>query len=173
MKTALFFAMSLYQALCIAKPTTEAIEACVKGESVGATASYTEIVVHEYNDAEDNESDKTVTTFKYGKESIGIWQSAKPQRFGLTYNQKEVELDLITRLSSEKPVPFDPYRAVWATIRSGPKSYVCIAFNFDGLGQSGTFQTVRGVYLFERKAPSFRPYYTVGRVTDHGVILAR
>ena len=173
MKTILFIAMSLLHVLCTAKPTTEAIEACVKGESVGATAMYAEIVVNEYNDTEDNESSKTVTTFRHGKESIGVWQTAKPKRFGLTYNQKEVGLNLVRRLSSEEPAPFDPYRAIWGTITSGPKSYVCIAFNFDGIGQSGTFQAVRGVYLFERNTPSFRPYYTVGRVTDNGVILAR
>ncbi|MDB5920871.1 MAG: hypothetical protein JWR40_5105 [Massilia sp.] len=45
--------------------------------------------------------------------------------------------------------------------RFGKKQFLCITFNFAGLGQSGSFQNIRGLYLIEvSKPPKF--YYTVG-----------
>ena len=57
---------------------------------------------------------------------------------------------------------FNPYEAIWGEAREGSKSYICATFNFDGLGKSGSFQSVRGLYLIERSAHSGATFYMSG-----------
>jgi hypothetical protein len=145
----------------------------VRTDHASASVRYIEIPVRRYDDAVYDDSDLKETTIRVGKEKIGTWERAAARQSGLVYNGRHVALDNVNRLSSELPEPFDPYRALWGIVRSGATSYFCITFNFGALGHSGSFQNVRGVYLFERQARRFRPFYTVGRVTPRGVVLAR
>jgi len=62
------------------------------------------------------------------------------------------------------PTAFTPSLADWSVIEHGTQRFLCVNFNFDGLGRSGSFQRVHGLYLLEDPAgrhgsPSL--FYTV------------
>jgi hypothetical protein len=156
-----------------ARPSKNTVETCVKTESTTPKVKYTAIPAHNFHDTEDIEAKRTETTIRHGKDEIGIWETSSPESFGLIYNGKQVSLDRVERLSSETPSRFNPSLAKWGVINEGSHSYICITFNFEGLGQSGSFQSVRGIYLVDRTARKFEPFYTVGRVTQQGVVLAK
>lgn len=169
----LLLILSLAATAACAQPSRDVVDACVRTDHASASVRYAEIPVHRFDDAAYDDSDLKETTIRVGKEKIGTWESASARQSGLVYNGRHVALDNVTRLAGERPEPFDPYRAMWGIVRSGAKSYFCITFNFGALGHSGPFQSVRGVYLFERHARVFSPLYAVSRVTPGGVVLAK
>jgi hypothetical protein len=174
MQTRLFLlTLTLASTAAVARPPREVVEACVRADPERSAPRYTDLPARHFFETQEDGSDNVTTTIRYGKEEIGIWERPAVRQSGLVYNGRRVTLDDVTRLSGERPEPFTPYLAMWGIVKAGARSYICITFNFDGLGQSGSFQSVRGVYLFERHARSFRPFYTVGRVTPGGVVLAR
>jgi hypothetical protein len=156
-----------------AQPSQNVTKTCVKAESTSPLVKYTDIPATEINEAEDQDSGKTETTIRFGREEMGTWETRSPSAFGLVYNGKKISLDHISRLSKEKPSQFDLSLAKWGVVSEGAKSYICITFNFEGLGQSGSFQNVRGIYLIDRSAQPLRSFYTVGRATGKDVVLAR
>lgn len=174
MRNALVLVLAAAAAPCLAgQPSQEVIRTCVGAESASARIKYTEIPVHKISETEDEDTKRTEITIQFGKDEFGIWQSSSPEAFGLVYNGNEIPLSSVARLSAEEPAPFNPSLAMWGLIAEGTQSYLCISFNFDGLGRSGSFQSVRGVYLIDRADRLFRPFYTVGRTTPDGVVLAK
>jgi hypothetical protein len=173
-KTALLLLLAAAAAPCVAgQPSQEVTKTCVSAESTSARVKYTEIPVREIAETEDEDTKRTEITVHSGKDEFGVWQSESPDSFGLVYNGKEIPLSSVARLSAEQPARFNPYLARWALIAEGNQSYLCITFNFDGLGRSGSFQTVRGVYLIDRADRLFRPFYTIGKTTRDGVVFAK
>lgn len=173
MKTAIL-ALAVVTAPVIAgQPSQDVTKTCVSAESTSARVKYAEVTVHEILEAEDEDTKRTEITVRSGSDKFGVWQSSSPDSFGLVYNGREIPLSSVARLSSEMPVPFNPYLARWGLITEGVRSYLCITFNFDGLGRSGSFQNVRGVYLIDRADRNVRTFYTVGRTTPDGVVLAK
>jgi hypothetical protein len=37
----------------------------------------------------------------------------------------------------------------WSMVKQGSHRYLCVNFNFDGLGRSGSFQKVHGLYRYD------------------------
>ncbi|GFZ95950.1 hypothetical protein GCM10011408_15330 [Dyella caseinilytica] len=54
---------------------------------------------------------------------------------------------------------FTPSLADWSMVEEGGQEYLCVSFNFDGLGQSGDFQYVHGGYLLNTRTQEL--YYSV------------
>jgi hypothetical protein len=159
--------------IAVAQPSREVIETCVKNASSTPRVTYTRTPANAVEITKDEDAKQTETTIRYGKDVIGTWEAASSPHFGLTYNGKQIPLNQAVPLSSEVASEFNPLLAMWGAIREGAKSYICITFNFEGLGQSGSFQSVRGIYLIDRTERNFHAYYTVGRLTATGVVLAK
>jgi hypothetical protein len=155
------------------QPSKEVTKTCVKAQSTSASVTYADIPVTRIDETEDEATGTTQTTIRYGREEMGTWETSSPGSFGIVYNGKQILLDRVIRLSKEAPAQFQTSLARWGVVKTGNKSYICITFNFEGLGQSGSFQNIRGIYLIDRKSHPERPFYTVGRVTDNGVTLAK
>jgi hypothetical protein len=166
------FVFSLAGSLAHAQPSKDVISTCVKSESTSPKISYAAITADTYYINEDDRTKRTETTFRHRSDVLGTWKGAPPDTFGLIYNTQRIPLARVKRLSKAVPSSFDTNLAIWGLIREGRRSYLCIAFNFEGLGQSGSFQSVHGVYLIERTTRPLRAFYTVGRVTEKGVILS-
>ena len=148
-----------------AKPSPAVVDACLRTESVSPKVRYSPIPADAFHVAEDEEAGKTETTLRHGPDTVGIWEVKKPRAFGLVFNGKETPLARVTRLDKRKvPEIFNPYEAIWGEAREGSKSYICATFNFDGLGKSGSFQNVRGLYLIERSVHSSATFYTAGNI---------
>lgn len=145
-----------------ATPSAQAIDACLKTDSVQA-AHYTEFSVTNFNVEEDEVLQRTSTTFKRRGQTMGLWESEKPKDFGLVYNTSIVTHKNIIAMGADRPVPFDPYTAQWGEVRHRRNRHLCITFNFPGLGESGSFQNVRGLYMIDVARPA-KFYYTVGDI---------
>jgi hypothetical protein len=57
------------------------------------------------------------------------------------------------------PTDFTPSLADWSIVTEGAQQYLCVSFNFDGLGQSGDFQNVHGGYLLNTRTKDL--YFSV------------
>lgn len=148
-----------------ARPSPAVVDTCLRTESVSPEVRYTLITADAFQVTEDEEGGKTDITLRHGRDTVGTWEVKKPQSFGLVFNGKETPLARVARLDKRKlPTAFNPYEAMWGEAREGSKSYICVTFNFDGLGKSGSFQNVRGLYLIERHTRAGATFYTSGNI---------
>jgi hypothetical protein len=86
----------------------------------------------------------------------------------IRFSNKRIPINRAIRLSEDTPTAFNPYTAQWGEARQGKKIYYCVTFNFGGLGESGSFQNIRGVYLIAVK--NLRPelFYFAGDLRQTG-----
>lgn len=145
------------------QPSKEVVQTCVKAESTSPRVKYVDVPANEINESVDHDSGRIDTTIRFDRDEIGTWETGSPSAFGLIYKGKQISLDDVAHLSEEKPIRFALELARWGVVSEGAKSYVCVTFNVDGLGQSGSYQRVRGLYLLDRNEQPPRPFYTVAR----------
>ncbi|MYM39940.1 hypothetical protein [Duganella qianjiadongensis] len=102
--------------------------------------------------------------FLYDDKEIGY--AEKTQANALIYSGKIYRLDYAIPIPSSLSIAaeFSPALASWSKITETQQSYICVSFNFDGLGHSGTFQNFRGAFLLEVNASKPRLYYTEGDI---------
>ena len=150
-----------------ARPSSAVVDACLRTESVTSQVRYTSISKNVIHVTEDEEAGKTDITFQHGPDTIGTWEVKNPHAFGLVFNGKETSLARVTRLDKrDAPTEFNPYTAIWGEATEGKKSYICATFNFDGVGMSGSFQNIRGLYLIERRGRSSATFYAAGNIAS-------
>lgn len=150
-----------------AAPSAAVVRACLHTASESPDVRYTPIDVGAFEVIEDEDTKKTATVLHHGDDTVGTWEGKKPAAFGLIFNGKETSLARIVRLKKgTAPVAFGPYEAIWGAAQEGKKSYICATFNFDGLGKSGSFQNVRGLYLIEQSKRARGVFYTVGNIAS-------
>lgn len=174
MKIAVILTMLLATStIATAKPNRTVTETCIKAEGNTSQAKYRAIPTHQFFETEDEEARSVETTIQYGREEVGVWEMKSPEIFGLIYNGKRIPLSQVERLSSTQPSEFNPQLAMWGIIDESSHSYFCVTFNFEGLGQSGSFQAVRGIYLIERNNRRVKAYYAIGKVTKNGILIGK
>ncbi len=150
-----------------AKPPSHVVEACLKTQNIALQAIYTEFSAETWSISQDEDQDRTERTMKADKKAVGTWLSNDNHSFGLVYGEDYIPISQVRSLTKgESPVRFDPYLALWGTVRENGKSYVCITFNFDGLGRNGAYQNIRGAYLIDERAPSTETYYAVANIAS-------
>ncbi|MGE5452183.1 MAG: hypothetical protein ACM3VZ_10120 [Acidobacteriota bacterium] len=129
-----------------AKPSTEVVHACLQGQSGGHTI-WTAIATNEVGSDDDFQGGYKATLFTANGRDVGY--AEKDGRDGLIWGRTIVPLKRAVPLDQppEKPSTFTPMLAEWSTIKQGSQKFLCVNFNFDGLGRSGSFQKVHGLYL--------------------------
>ena len=146
-----------------ARPGPGVVDACLRTTSESPAVGYTPMATDAFQVTEDAEAGKIDITVRIGPDLVGTWEVAKTNAFGLVFNGRQIPLARVTRLDKRKvPAGFNPYEAMWGEAHQGNKSYICVTFNFDGLGKSGSYQNIRGVYLIERGARPGSTFYTSG-----------
>jgi hypothetical protein len=58
-----------------------------------------------------------------------------------------------------EPSEFSPALASWSRLNDASGSYLCVNFNFDGIGRSGSFQNFKGGYLLDIGSGKHHLYY--------------
>lgn len=140
----------------------EVVNACLKTESTNRV-KYSDISPSIFSVEQDSDAQLESTVIIYRRERFGVWESSKNSSFGIQYNDYRIKLSEIVRIGNDGPISFTPYTAQWGVAKYGVKNFFCITFNFPGVGQSGTFQNIRGLYIIDRqKIPKF--YYTTGDI---------
>nr|WKF60148.1 hypothetical protein HUO10_004660 [Paraburkholderia busanensis] len=132
-----------------ASPSENLIESCLQAHSTAPS-----ITIHDIAQdtvlQEDNYAPGFNATyiFKYKGADVGYANGKRDQ--ALIYSGKLYPLSKSIPLDNGKPVKyseFNPALAQWSLAKEGRQRYLCVGFNFDGLGQSGSFQNVYGGYL--------------------------
>lgn len=153
-------------------PSQRIIDSCLSTDSTSKTVRYAhtkDFSVNEINEVDDAHmgAEKTLTVVEIGKDTFGVWTSKAPKGHGLVYNDKEVPMHRVIRLNNlNAPVELNLYKSIYGIAREGGDSYLCVTFNFNGLGESGSYQNIRGVYLIDRNARPFKAYYAAGDIRN-------
>lgn len=148
-----------------AKPSAKVVKACLHGKSDGA-AAWTAIATNEVGSDDDFQGGYKATVFTVNGRSVGY--AEKPGRDALIWGRTIVPLRRAAPLDQppETPSTFTPTLADWSTVKQGSQRFLCVNFNFDGLGRSGSFQKVHGLYLMSIPRGKAKPtlYYGVRRI---------
>lgn len=153
-----------YMAAANAAPNKKIAESCLSGKSGSTTITYVDFRPSNFYVEEDADRTIEAKTILYRNRSFGMWENSDSSLFGLIADDREVPVAEVIKLGPAAPSSFTPYTAQWGEVRDATNTYLCITFNFEGLGQSGSFQNIRGVYLFDLLHRPAKIYYLVGDV---------
>jgi hypothetical protein len=151
-----------------ASPSKQITDSCLKTYTISNSTKYADLRPENFYVEEDLDRNIVSKTILHRNQSFGIWEATSSEKFGLILSGREVPAREVIILSGEPPSIFTPYTARWGEVRNAKESFLCITFNFEGLGQSGSFQNIRGVYLIELNRRPATIYYLVGDVRKIG-----
>lgn len=151
-----------------ATPSREVLDTCLQTKTVFPKAPYVDLTPHEFLVEEDEDRNITSTTFVHNNKSFGLWENVKSHNFGMVLNGHEIPASDVQRLSKHAPSAFNPYTSLWGEIRTMAQTYLCVTYNFEGLGESGSFQNIRATYILDLGARPPKIYYAVGDIRKSG-----
>ncbi len=130
-----------------AEPSRAVIYSCLIGYSMASTVHLDELPTNEILSEDDYKSGYSATYFHIKGKDIGY--AEKTGSHGIIFAGNIYPATAAIPLLDTKivPSPFDPSLASWSMVTNGKERYLCVSFNFEGLGRSGNFQNVRGSYL--------------------------
>jgi hypothetical protein len=147
-----------------AAPSKKITDSCLSTEPRSSDISYVDLSPENFYVEEDVVRKIESKTMLHRDQSFGIWENPGSSQFGLVAGGREVPVAEVIKLSEAAPSTFNPYTAQWGEVRDAKNAYLCITFNFEGLGQSGSFQNIRGMYLFDLTRRPAAIYYLVGDI---------
>lgn len=158
-------------ACAIAKePPREVLSSCLAARVTSSDIAAEELATSQVT-ADDDFSPGVKATYliSAGETEVGYGQSENSHV--LIYGEHVLRLSSASLAAGTtvSPRPFDPFRADWIQLRRSGRTYLCVSFNFDGVGRSGKHQDVRAAYLLTPgRSTRHRPmlHFTVGPVAQ-------
>lgn len=149
-------------------PSRELLSTCLSAEATSASVQLQAIPTNEVV-SDDDYRRGYQAPYLIQVEGRDLGYAQKGESHALIYRKQVFPLRQATNISGKegKPVAFDPHLAEWLLVSQGNERFICVSFNFDGLGRSGRFQQVRGAYLLPANGPT-RLLFTVGRIQAKG-----
>ncbi len=149
-----------------AQPPEAIIDACLNQKN-GILSRYAPITTNKQNVEEDADGMYIETTFLSRGRKIGY--IARKDGDGLIWGKVTIPLISAKPFNAppDEPSEFTPVLADWSYIQGTNQRYLCINFNFDGIGRSGSFQNVHGLYLMQiPRKPKQKPelYFGVRKI---------
>ena len=152
-----------------ASPSEDMVKSCLQTRAVTTRSiAVEELDTHEFMQ-EDQYADgfDAIYIIKYGASDIGYAEN-KTGEEALIYAGKIYRLSQAISSSPGNrgllPGGFVPTLADWRIVKNKGQRFLCVSFNFPGLGSSGTFQNVRGEYLLNMKTRSL--YFYIRDIRD-------
>lgn len=144
-----------------APPGENLIKSCLQAQSVASSVTIRNIDVEEASQ-EDRYADGFNASYVFEYEGADTGYAEKKSDQALIYFGKLYRLSKSIPIGNNdgvKSTAFNPTLAQWSLAKDGHQQYLCVSFDFDGLGQSGSFQSVRGGYLLNSKTKNL--YFVV------------
>jgi hypothetical protein len=151
-----------------ASPSKQITDSCLKTETIPGDTTYKDLSPSSFYVEEDSDRNIVSKTILHRNQYFGMWERTSSDEFGLVLNDREVPVAEVKTLNGKPPTIFVPYTSWWGEVRNAKEAYLCITFNFGGFGESGSFQNVRGVYIFDLNRQPASIYYLVGDVRTLG-----
>lgn len=144
---ALLSAMAM-QCACAAPPSREAVFSCLSAQPVSHHVKVTSIQTNEVME-EDNYKQGYNATYLLKHLGRDIGYAERDGTTAIIYDGRIYPTRSSRPLlkSEMQPDGFQPSLAEWSFVEEGRLRYFCVSYNFEGLGQSGSYQNVRGGYL--------------------------
>lgn len=134
-------------------PPESLVLSCLKSAANSRSITVRELSTHEFQEEDDYAEGFNAPYFlKYKGGDVGYAESKKTD--ALIYMGKLFRLSSAISLGNNRgigPSSFTPFLAEWSIVGERDSQYLCVNFNFDGLGQSGDFQNIHGGYLLNTK----------------------
>jgi hypothetical protein len=152
----ILFAATIMGAFGIARampPNENLVKSCLLAQSAAPSVTI-QILNAEEITQEDDYADGFNATYMFKHRGADAGYAEGKAGQALIYSGKLYRLSRAVALGDNhgiKPGEFDPTLAQWSIAGRGEQQYFCVSFNFDGLGQSGSFQNVHGGYLLNTK----------------------
>lgn len=170
MKWILFFCLLITFTAQAAQPSRAAIFSCMSGYSVSPKVTLVEFPTNEIN-VEDDYKSGYHATFYIKVDGKDIGYAEKNDQYGIIYADDIYPVNGAKRLLNTKlqASDFNPSLASWSKITDATSQYLCVSFNFDGIGRSGSFQKVRGAYLLsiETAQHSRKLFFAVANIDSY------
>ena len=136
-----------------APPGDGLVKSCLMAQPFSPSVAIKRIDTHEVSQ-EDGYADGFNASYvvKHDGSDVGYAEGKSTQ--ALIYAGKVYRLSAAIPVGNNggiKPTAFNPALAEWSMATVGHQRYLCVSFNFDGLGRSGSFQHVHGGYLLNTK----------------------
>lgn len=142
-------------------PSELLVQSCLQYKAISPSTSVHPIDAHGIAEEDDYANGFNATyLFNYKGKDVGYAEGKNDQ--ALIYTGELYRLSSATPLGDNhdiKPNVFNPYLALWSIGQEEGKRYLCVSFNFDGLGRSGNFQKVHGGYLLDTQSKTL--YFAV------------
>jgi hypothetical protein len=136
-----------------APPDANLVKSCLLAQASVPSITIRSLNAHEVSQEDDYAAGFNATyIFKYRGSDVGYAEGKADQ--ALIYLNKIYRLSMAVPLGDNhgiKPDAFDPTLAQWSLAKQGHQEFFCVSFNFNGLGESGSFQNVYGGYLLNTK----------------------
>ncbi|HDR9484929.1 TPA: hypothetical protein QDC20_005596 [Burkholderia aenigmatica] len=143
--------MAAYSIGWAASPGESLVKSCLLAQSVSQSVAIEGINTHEVSQEDAYAAGYNASYLvKHDRVDVGYAEGKSTQ--ALIYSGKLYRLPTAMPIGNNggiKPAAFNPALAEWSIAREGRQRYLCVSFNFDGLGRSGSFQNVRGGYLLD------------------------
>ncbi len=136
-----------------APPGEALVKSCLLAQSVSPSIVIRDINTHEVSQ-EDDYADGFNASYLVRHEGADVGYAEGKSTQALIYSGKLYRLSAAISVGNNrgiKPTAFNPALAQWSIAGDGRQRYLCVSFNFDGLGRSGSFQNVHGGYLVNAK----------------------
>ncbi|MCA8214819.1 hypothetical protein LGN20_13010 [Burkholderia cepacia] len=148
-----------------APPHESLIESCLLAQSTSPSVALRDIDTHEVSQ-EDDYADGFNASYLVKFENVDVGYAEGHSTQALVYSGKIYRLSAALPVGNNggiKPAAFNPALAQWSVATEGRQRYLCVSFDFDGLGRSGSFQNVHGGYLLNPKTQKL--YFVVRDVS--------
>ena len=145
-----------------ATPSEEVIQSCLGAHAATAKVTYRALPSQEVFSQDDYKLGYDAPYYiQVGGQDIGYAEGENKQ--ALIYFGKLYPLASSIDESQHGigPTSFNPYLAEWGTVSDARHRYLCVSFNFDGLGRSGQYQSVRAGYLLDIRTRARKLYFVV------------
>ncbi|WP_157118976.1 hypothetical protein [Azohydromonas lata] len=153
------------QAAVAASPSQAIIQTCLKGNPTQKSPTATEVPTGEVY-KEDNYLPGLEAVFLIEKNQMELGYIKGKSGDAILFNKKIFQLNE-ARVAAGPLMPheFEPYTATWLLITNQESRFLCVSFNFEGIGQSGRFQSIRGGYLIDARKKSKTLYFATGDIS--------
>ncbi|MGG1946321.1 hypothetical protein AB1286_16115 [Trinickia sp. NRRL B-1857] len=146
-------------------PSENLIRSCLRAQSIVQAVTIQNIDVSEVYQ-EDGYADGFNASYFFKHNGVDIGYAERKLDRALIYREKLYGLYESVPIGDNrgyKPADFSPALAQWSLAKDGSQQYLCVSFNFDGVGRSGSFQSVVGGYILNEQTKSL---YFVVRDTE-------
>ncbi|VWC14599.1 hypothetical protein BLA23254_05458 [Burkholderia lata] len=136
-----------------APPGDGLVKSCLMAQSVSPSIAIQDIDTHEVSQ-EGDYADGFNASYVVKHEGADVGYAEGKSTQALIYAGKLYRLSAAIPVGNNggiKPTAFDPALAEWSMATVGRQRYLCVSFDFDGLGRSGSYQNVHGGYLLNAK----------------------